>query len=315
MTDRDTQLKIGSEAMDGLLSEFRMGNTGQPAVEKAKLGQHLGVLSKRWDERFPGLPEEPFPYSSAKGISRRGRRDAYLKEIIVKLLGNRDSGTIVNPVCVWGRHSRDLARRLPHHEVLGTDIQGGWNRWYARIPWKRTPANHQFRLDDIFEPQAQDSPLAVVFFGACASLSDAAMDFAIGSHCPLLVCRTCCHTVIGGNLDIVKRPDFTNRSTRFAMFLMAKKLTQLRDEPDGRYFSPKYSADHYPQSETARSLTDSSELMAVASHTVNSDICRSIIDLDRTLHLAEAGYDVWYRAEMFVAELATTPDRVYNGVR
>ena len=30
---------------------------------------------------------------------------------------------------------------------------------------------------------------------------------------------------------------------------------------------------------------------------------RSIIDLDRYLHLAEAGYDVWYRAEMFVAQI------------
>jgi len=307
MTNREYQLKIGSEAMEGLLGEFRAGNIGQPGVEKIRLGRHLGELSRRWDERFPGLPEEPFAYLSFKGISRKGRRDQYLKRIIVKLLAGCEGGTIVNPACVWGRHSRDLARRLPPHRVLGTDIQGAWDWLYGHIPWTRTPANYRFRRDDIFNPKVQGEPSAVVFFGACASLSDAAMDYAIGSHCPLLVCRACCHTMIGGNIDIVKRPDFMNRVFRFMNFILAKRLAKLREKADGHYFSPKYSAEHYPRSETAKRLTNSKEVREVARNTVNSDICRSIIDLDRYLHLAEAGYDVWYRAEMFVAELATKP--------
>jgi len=97
----------------------------------------------------------------------------------------------------------------------------------------------------------------MISFGACASLSDAAMDYAIGSHCPLLVCRACCHTMIGGNIDIVKRPDFWNRVSRFQTFVFAKKFADLRDKADCHYFSPKYSAEHYPRSETAKRLTNS----------------------------------------------------------
>ncbi len=47
----------------------------------------------------------------------------------------------------------------------------------------------------------------------------------------------------------------------------------------------------------------------MARNAVSSDICTSVIDLDRYLHLAEAGYDVWYRAEMFVAQIATKAQR------
>jgi hypothetical protein len=299
------QLEMGALAMAGLLSEFRAGNIGRGGVEKSRLRRHLGELSQRWDERFPGLPEEPFAYSSFKGISRRGRRDEYLKRIIVELLAGCEDGTIVNPACVWGRHSRDLARRLALHRVLGTDIQGAWNWLYGYVPWTRTPANHQFRRDDIFNPNVQGEPSAVVFFGACASLSDAAMDYAIGSRCPLLVCRACCHVMIGGNIDILK-PDFLTRVFRF---ILAKRLAKVRDRADGHYFSPRYSAEHYPRSETAKRLTHSEEVIEVARNAFHSDICKSIIDLDRYLHLAEAGYDVWYRAEMFVAQIATKAQR------
>lgn len=303
MAGSKDQLERGAVAMEGLLGEFRAGNIGERGLEKIGLGRHLGELSRRWDDRFPGLPAEPFAYSSFRGLSRRGRRDVYLKGIIVRLLERSEGGLIVNPACVWGRHSWDLARRLRALNVIGSDIQGAWNWLYGHIPWTRTPANYQFLRDDIFNPKVQGGPAAVVFFGACASLSDAAMDYAIGSHCPLLVGRACCHTMIGGNTDIVKRPDFLNRVARFTNFILARRLTKLGEK--GHYFSPKYSAEHYPRSETARRLTNSKEVTEVARNTVNSDICRSIIDLDRYLHLAEVGYDVWYRAEMFIAQIAT----------
>jgi len=303
MTGGKDQIEIGTVAMEGLLGEFRAGNIGQPGLEKIRLQRHLGQLSRRWDERFSALLEEPLEYSSCKGIVRPGRRDEYLKGIIVKLLEGSRGGLIVNPVCVWGRHSRDLARRLAGFTVIGTDINPRYERFYNRLPLTRTPSNYEFRKDDIFNPKVQVAPAAVVFFGACASLSDAAMDYAIESHCPLLVCRACCHVYIGGNTDIVKRPDFWNRVSRFMTFIFAKRLARLKAK--GHYFSPRYSAEHYPRSETAKRLTNSKEVIEVARNTVNSDICRSIIDLDRYLHLAEAGYDVWYRAEMFVARLAT----------
>jgi hypothetical protein len=220
--------------------------------------------------------------------------------------GSQD-GLIVNPACVWGRHSRDLARRLAGFTVIGTDINPRFERFYNRLPRSRTPSNYEFEKDDIFNPKVQGAPAAVVSFGACASLSDAAMDYAIESHCPLLVCRACCHAMIGGNTDIVKRPDFMNRVFRFQFFIFAKRLAKLKAK--GHYFSPKYSAEHYPRSETGKRLTNSKEVIEVACNTLNSDICKSIIDLDRYLHLAEAGYDVWHRAEMFVAQIATKAQR------
>ena len=112
MAGSKDQLEMGAVAMEGLFGEFRAGNIGERGLEKVGVGRHLGDLSRRWDERFPGLPGELFAYSSSKGLSRHGRRDAYLKGIIVGLLEGRQGGMIVNPACVWGRHSRDLARRL-----------------------------------------------------------------------------------------------------------------------------------------------------------------------------------------------------------
>ena len=137
MSSREEQLETGQRAIEGLLCEFRAGNIGQPGVEKVRLGRHLGELSRRWDERFPGLPEAPFAYSSSKGVSRRGVRDEYLKGIIVRLLGGGEGGVIVNPACVWGRHARDLAKRLPGWRVLATDINPRYDRFYDRWPWSR----------------------------------------------------------------------------------------------------------------------------------------------------------------------------------
>ncbi|MHC4741628.1 MAG: class I SAM-dependent methyltransferase [Planctomycetota bacterium] len=309
MADRELQVEIGAEAIEKLLEEFRAANIGRWDIEKDALQEHMAELSRRWNERFPGLPKEQAAYSSLKGVSRRGGRDDYLKGIIVKALEDCPGAgkTIVNPACVWGRHARDLARRLPGHRVIGSDINPKFERFYKRLPWSKTPENYRFAKDDIFNPKVQEKPSAVVFFGACASLSDAAMDYAIESHCPLLICRACCHAMIGGNTEIVKQPDLLNRLVRLQFFIFAKKLAKLKAK--GHYFSPRYSAEHYPRSETARTLTNSDELIDVARNAISSDICKTIIDLDRYLHLAEAGYDAWYKAEMFVAQRATNPQR------
>lgn len=159
------QLELGAVAMEGLLGEFRAGNIGERGLEKIGLRRHLGELSWRWDERFSGLPAEPFAYSSSKGISRHGRRDAYLKGIIVGLLEGRRGGMIVNPACVWGRHAWDLARRLASFTVIGTDISPRFDRFYNRLSRSRTPSNYEFKKDDIFDPKVQGTPAAVVFFG------------------------------------------------------------------------------------------------------------------------------------------------------
>jgi len=299
-----SQLEMGLEAIGGLLGEFRAGNAGDRGVEKERLEGHLRGISARWDERFPGLPEGQFAYSSFKGVSRRGVRDEYLKGIIVRLLEGegqgRQCGTIVNPVSVWGRHGRDLARRMEQYRVIGTDINPAFERFYEWLPWSKTPGNYEFRQDDIFDPKVEAIPRAVVFFGACGSLSDAAMDYAIRAKSPCLICRTCCHDNIGGNTQIAKRLNFLNLSYRLKNAIFAKK----RAKDAGEYFSPEYSIDHYPRSRAARGLSSSDEFLEISRNTVDSDICRTIIDLDRYLRLAEAGYDVWYRGEMFVAEIA-----------
>ena len=62
------QLEMGAVVMKGLLGEFRAGNIGQGEAEKDRLKRHLEEISRRWNEKFPGLPEEPFAYSSFKGI-------------------------------------------------------------------------------------------------------------------------------------------------------------------------------------------------------------------------------------------------------
>ena len=46
---------------------------------------------------------------------------------------------------------------------------------------------------------------------------------------------------------------------------------------------------------------DADTVIALAQSSVDSDICRSLIDLDRCMFLQEHGYDVLYREEVFFA--------------
>jgi hypothetical protein len=126
------------------------------------------------------------------------------------------------------------------------------------------------------------------------------MDYAVASRSPLLVCRTCCHDNIAGNADITHRPTLINWGMRFKNWLM--RWMRDKEKFRGYYFSEAYGPDAYPRSEAARGLTDSAELVRACRNSVDSDVCRAIIDLDRYLHLVEKGYDVWYRGELFVAE-------------
>lgn len=293
-------ISIGEKALEALLLATRKGIVGRKQCEENMLKKDLAAMRQLWDERFPVLPNEPSSYASFWAVSRRGLRDRYLKSVIVDLLDNDgdDDRTIINPVCVWGRHARDLARRLPKYGVLATDIRAEWDRVYSHIPYVQTPENYHFQRNDIFEPTRQANPKAVVFFGACGELTDAAMDYAIESNSPYLICRTCCHENIGGNTDIVKH--FTLLNLLFRLKNLA--FSQARKQDRGEYFSHRYSAHQYPRSETARRLSSSEEFIGIARRSVDSDTARTIIDLDRYLHLAEAGYSVWYRAEMFVAQ-------------
>lgn len=301
MWDGTEQSEAALQALAGLLDELRSGNIADRESESRILEHHLSKISEEWDREFPGFPQKRHPYSSLRGIQHRGIRDKYLKEIMTKLLQNqkpgKDKGTIVNPICVFGRHARDIASRLNRFNVIATDIDPRFDRFYKRLPGITNPDNYEFVRDNIFEPKVKLKPAAVVFFGACGSLSDAAIDYAINLDTEYLFCRTCCHENIGGNTTIAKRFNFTNWAFRLKNIEYARR----REKNRGDYFSQKYTREYYPASRAAKDVSHSGELIQAARNSVDSDVCRTIIDLDRYLRLAEAGYHVWYKGEMFIA--------------
>ena len=87
---------------------------------------------------------------------------------------------------------------------------------------------------------------------------------------------------------------------RFYNWCMSRMLK--KEKYAGFYFSDKYSKEHYPRSEAARGVSSSDEFSEISRNAVDTDICRTIVDLDRYLLLTEKGYNVWYRGELFVAE-------------
>lgn len=293
---------VALRALEGLVSEFRRGNIVDLRAEREGIDRHTSSLMKQWDQRFPGFPREYFPFTSLVGQCLRGKRDAHLKRIVVRLLTarDRDSGIIVNPACVMGRHARDLASRLRCYRVIATDIDPRGHAFYERFLSNGTPPNHEFVQDSVFSPTLNVTPTAVVFFGACGAVSDGAMDYAVDSGAALLACRTCCHENIGGNTEIVPRCTAVNWFYRGKNW--AFEWLQHKDKYNEFYFSDKYGPDRYPRSRAAAAVIQPSELRDVARNSTDSDICRAIIDLDRYLYLVERGYHVTYQGELFVAE-------------
>jgi hypothetical protein len=263
--------------------------------------RHAGSLSARWNDRFPGFPVDDFPYASLRGVFYRKRRDAHLKDIIVQSLAGRGrETTIVNPACVFGRHARHLAARLPHVTVIATDIYPRCFQTYRGLRLGSLPGNFSFVKDNIFAPRLDVPPTAVVFFGACGAVSDGALDYAIASGARYVMCRTCCHDNIGGNVTVTGRPNPVNRMFRIKNWV----YDRVRKSPKytGHYFSSSYSPGAYPRSAAGRRLSSTDEFMAVASNSADSGICRAIIDLDRYLHLTEQGFRVEYQGDLLVAE-------------
>jgi len=292
-------------ALAGLLDLFRQRQIIAPQAERRGFEQHASSLIARWNSKFPGFPSQYFPYTSFRGQHYRSRRDAYLKDIIVRVLADHSSAdtVVVNPACVFGHHACDLASRLSRVRVIGTDIDPRWNWIYRVARGCRIPDNYSFVKDNIFAPIVDVQPTAVVFFGACGSVSDAALDYAITSGARYLMCRTCCHDNIGGNLAIVSRFNNVNRFFRFKNWAYGRMRRRARYA--GYYFSDKYACNAYPRSEAARSVSTADEFQTVASYSAHSDICRAIIDLDRHLYLVEKGFSVEYQGELFVAERKT----------
>lgn len=313
MENEKCQFEIGLAALTGVLGEFRRGNITNNRNHRQRLRKHLKKLSERWDQRFPGFPGIRFPCSSLIGVCLTWARDRHLKKIITRLLQSeglyQQNRVIVNPACVFGRHARDLASRLKSYQVIGTDISPKFDWLYEHLLIGGSPPNYEFKQEDIFNPQVQEEPTAVVFFGACGSVSDGAMDYGVESDALYLIFRTCCHDNIGGNTEIAGRFTVLNVNFRIKNFVYSRK----REKKTGEYFSDRYSKNHYPRSNAARGLSDSDEFKEVCRNSVESDICRAIIDLDRYLYLVERGYRVWFKGDLFVARRSDLPAReIFN---
>jgi len=290
--------------MESLLDEFRRGNIADKdrVQEESAIQSHLGEHYEAWDHVFPRFPECPWKRRTITWENHRGQRDAYLEHLIVTHVPQHEAGTrlIVNPATVAGMHARRLAHKLPAYEVLGTDIDPRWNRLYRLVLfWKyRQLRNYRFVRENIYDPDLERHPAAVIFFGACGSVTDGCMDYAIALNSPFLICRSCCHDNIGGNTQIVRR-----RSRPINDFFAWKNywFAKYKRKGKGFYFSDRYLKDAYPRSKAAREIMDSDTIIAAARNSPESDICRSVIDLDRCLFLRENGYDVMYREELFFA--------------
>jgi hypothetical protein len=289
-------------ALVGLLGLFRAGQISAPSLERKGIDQYVGLLTAEWNRRFPGFPSEYFPYTSFQGQYHRRQRDAHLKDIIVRILRDRatSNAVVVNPACVFGRHAAEIADRLPAVRVVGADIDAEWYRMYQTIKGFRIPPNCSFERDNIFASRLDVRPTAVVFFGACGSVSDGGMDYAIDSGARFLMCRTCCQDNIGGNTVVVPRPNPVNLFFRLKNWGYGRMKIQPKYQ--GFYFCDRYARDAYPRSKAAQGVSNSDEFQSVARHSVDSDICRTIIDLDRYLYLTEHGFRVMYQGELFVAE-------------
>jgi len=294
--------EIALKAMAGLLDVFRQGNIIDPKAEREGIERHTAWLAAAWDEKFPRFPRQYFPFTSFRGQYYRGRRDTYLKDIIVRTLADCDSGeaTVVNAACVFGRHACYLASRLPRVRIVGTDIQPAWHWAYRIVRRNNFPDNYSFVRDNIFATKLDVRPIAVVFFGACGSVTDGAIDYGINSGARYLMFRTCCHDIIGGNLSVIKRFNNVNRFFRLKNWSLGRMIRSGK-YPD-YYFSDKYTREAYPRSGAAKSVVTAEDLMEAAKYSADSDICRAIIDLDRYLYLVEKGFDVVYQGELFVAE-------------
>ncbi len=289
--------------LESLLEEFRHGTIADKdrTHEDAVIRSHLSEQHAAWDRVFPKFPDCPWKRRTGTWEYYRGRRDAYLKRLLVIHVREDESESrmIVNPATVFGRHARSLARDLPEYEVVGTDIDPRFNRLYRLVDWWKYPnlKNYSFVRENIFEPDLERRPVAVTFFGACGSVTDGCMDYAIGVKSPFLICRSCCHDNIGNNTEIVRRPGQLNRFFAWKN----RQFAKIKKKDDGRYFSAMYMKDVYPRSAAAREAMDSDTIIEMARNSVDSDICRNLIDLDRCLFLQESGYDVLYREELFFA--------------
>ena len=302
-----------SGTMDYLLREVQRGRIAdrRRLVEEETIATAFAEIFATWDKILPPFPKCRFRRRTLARELAKGRRDAYLRDIIISCaqLANHPNRLIVNLAAVYGGNARLLARALPQFEVLATDIDPRGDAVFS--VFSKTLKNYRFLSENVYQPNLNRRPYIVVFFGACGSLTDASMQYAIDVNSPFLICRSCCHDNTGGNTDLVPRLTLTNL---IASFKNIKFLYYSKKTP-GYYFCDWYDKSVYPRSTVAKALINSERFMQIVRNCADSDICRSIIDLDRCLYLVEHDYDVLYREELFFAHkyVVRSRERSNNG--
>ena len=201
-----------SGAMENLLREVRLGRIAdrKRVLEEETIKSTFTEIFSLWDRVFPPFPKCRFRRRTVSRELMRGNRDAYLRDIIISCaqLANQPDRIIVNLAAVYGGNARLLARALPQFEVLAIDIEPIPNTVFSFF--SKTLKNYRFLTEDIYQPDLNRRQFIVVFFGACGSLTDAGMQYAIDVNSPFLICRSCCHDNTGGNTELVKRWTLTN---------------------------------------------------------------------------------------------------------
>jgi hypothetical protein len=238
-------------------------------------------------------------------LRAREQCDAILKRAIVDLLELVPGDlAVVNHCSVFGRHGRELARRLGRATVIAADVSSTWERLFRlseRLRGRPRVPNYRFVRDNVYDSVLDVRPLLVCFFGGCGTLADGVIDLGVRLRARYIVGRACCHCNVAMNLAI--------ESVRHSLWGIAHRIKnriyRYCHERWGYYFDPRFGAAAYPRSDFARRRFGPGDILACARHAVACRACRVLIDVDRMLQLEETGYRVLaYRDGMFIAEQA-----------
>jgi hypothetical protein len=292
-----------TKTIQQLLNEFRSNIFLDSKKEEDVMRVCMKEINQAWDKELSAFPERKKKKGSVGWKLEKSDRSKHLISIIKrKLLEIGDKNNIIiNPACYTGQRARQIAEQLPNFKIIGTDIDPKWNKYwhfFQKINFKKEPKNYKFIKDNIFESKLNLNPEAVVFFGACGSVTDAIMDYAIKNESPILTFRTCCHDNIGGNTVVKKKKSLLNLFFRYKN----NYFTKRKEANKGDYFSSTYSKNSYPRSNAVKKLSTSEEYEKIAQNSVDSEICEALIDLDRCCYLIEHDYEVLYKDELFFAE-------------
>jgi hypothetical protein len=141
-----------SGTMDHLLREVQQGRIAdrRRLLEKETIMTAFAEIFATWDKILPPFPKCRFRRRTVARELMKGRRDAYLRDIIISCaqLANQPNRLIVNLAAVYGGNARLLALALPQFEVLATDIDPRGDAVFS--VFSRTLNNYRFLPENVY---------------------------------------------------------------------------------------------------------------------------------------------------------------------